>query len=93
MDGVNPVKCLCLRTKSNRTVRKLLTTGTEDRWCPISLYILRLKPEVGMDGLTWAVNCLSANLVVVTTKLKAKRSLLLLCDSFLMLTYEWTHLA
>lgn len=63
-------------------------TGTEDRWCPISLYILRLKPEVGRDGLTWAVN-----LVVVTTKLKATLSPLLLCDSFLMLTYEWTHLA
>lgn len=67
-----------------------------DRRQVVSNQSLYLKIETrGWNGWTdsWLLNiCLSANLVVVTAKFKAKLSLLLLCDSFLKLTYEWTHL-
>lgn len=72
------------------TVRKLLTTGTEDRWCPISLYILRFQTEVGMDGLTAALIC--PKVIVVTTLFKAKLPPFLPHDLFLMLNCERTHL-
>lgn len=59
---------------------KLLTSGTEDRWCLISLYILRFKTEVGMDVLTGAVIC--PNVFVVTTLFKAKQPPFLPFDLF-----------